>query len=341
MFMKKEPIKIIDSTLRDGSHAIRHQLSREAISAYCEKVDGSGIHAVVVGHGNGLGASSIQVGLSAISDGEMLSAARQALKKTKLGAFFLAGFATIEDDLAPALALGVDMVCVASHCTEADVTQQYISYLSERSVEVYGVLMMYHLTTKEVLLEEAKKMVSYGAQGILIMDSAGASTPPLVRETISHLVEHLDVPVGFHGHDNLAMAVGHSYMAIESGATIIDGTTRGFGAGAGNCQLEALVALLQKSGIPVDVDLYALLDASEDVVRGIMTKPQETDAISIVSGMAGVFSGFKMPVLRAAERFGIDARDLFMELGKRKVVGGQEDIVIEVAMELAEKNAQK
>jgi 4-hydroxy 2-oxovalerate aldolase len=212
--------------------------------------------------------------------------------------------------------------------------EQYISYVVEQKKEAYGILMMYHMTTKERLLEEAKKMVSYGACGIIIMDSAGASTPALVKDTVSYLVEHLPVPIGFHAHNNLGMAVAHTWMALEAGARIVDGTVRGFGAGAGNCQIEVLVALLKKMGYDIPADLYALMDASE-VVAGIMTRPQEIDSVSIASGMAGVFSGFSLPVKRAAERFGVDPRDIFMELGKRRVVGGQEDMVIEVAMELA------
>lgn len=328
---------IFDSTLRDGQHAIAHQLSAEQAREYCRAIDGSGVYTVIVGHGNGLGASSIQVGLSATPDIELITAARTELKKTKLGVFILPGFGTIKNDLAPALAAGVDLVCVASHCTEANVTKQYIEYAVKKNKEVFGILMMYHLTTKERLLEEAQKMVTYGAQGIIIMDSAGSSTPQLVKDTITHLTAHLNVPIGFHAHNNLGMAIGNTMIALEAGATIADGTLRGFGAGAGNCQLETLVALLQKTGVDVGVNLYQLMDASDQVVAKIMKKPQEIDSVSITSGLAGVFSGFALPVKRAAAEFGIDPRDIFIELGRRRVVGGQEDMVIEVAMELAKK----
>lgn len=325
-----------DSTLRDGSHAISHTLTAEQVARYCRTVDTAGVHAVMVGHGNGLGASSVQVGQSATPDRDLLEAARRELKKTKLGVFILPGFGTIKYDLAPAIQLGVEVVHVASHCTEADVTEQYITYCAGQGVEVYGILMMYHMTTKERLLAEAEKMVRYGARGIVLMDSAGASTPALVKETISFLTELLPVPVGFHAHDNLGMAVAHTWMALEAGATMVDGTMRGFGAGAGNCQIEVLVALLKKMGYDIPLDLYALMDAS-DVVATIMRKPQEIDAVSIASGMAGVFSGFALPVKRAAATYNIDPRDIFIELGKRRVVGGQEDMVLEVAHELASK----
>lgn len=326
-----------DSTLRDGSHAVRHQLGLEAIRDYCRMVDDAGLYTVIVGHGNGLGASSLQLGFSSHSDKEMLSAARQELRKTRLGVFLLPGFGTIKDDLAPALDLGVDLVCVASHCTEADTTKQHIEYVRSRGKEAYGILMMYHRASKEKLLEEAQKMQDYGAQGIILMDSAGASTPEMVSGTIKHLTENLAVPVGFHGHNNLSMAVANSLLALESGATIIDATSRGFGAGAGNCQLEALVALMQKEGMPANVDLYKLLDASENVIAKVMTQPQEISSVSIVSGLAGVFSGFAPHVKDAAARFNVDPRDIFLELGKLKVVGGQEDTIVKVAMNLAER----
>lgn len=328
-------LMIFDSTLRDGQHAISHQLNVEQVEKYCRAIDKAGEYVVMVGHGNGIGASSLQVGISATPDLELLAVARKELKQTRLGIFVLPGFATIKNDLAPAIKLGVDLVCVAAHCTEADVTQQYIKYAVDSGKEVYGVLMMYHMTTKERLLEEAKKMVSYGAQGIVIMDSAGASTPALVKETISHLVENLSVPVGFHAHNNLGMAVAHTWMALEAGARIADGTLRGFGPGAGNCPIEVLVALLKKMGYDIFVNLDILMDVSDQIVAGFMKKSLEIDSISIASGLAGVFSVFTLPVKRAAERFGVDPRAIFMELGKRRVVGGQEDVVIEVAMELA------
>ncbi|MEI7498649.1 MAG: 4-hydroxy-2-oxovalerate aldolase [Candidatus Falkowbacteria bacterium] len=323
-----------DSTLRDGSHAVRHQIELESIKDYCELIDNAGLHTVIVGHGNGLGASSLQVGLSAHTDEEMLKIARKSLQKTKLGVFMLPGFGTIKDDLEPAIKIGVDLVCVGTHCTEADVSRQYIEYVSESGLDVYGVLMMYHRASKEKLLEEAQKMQDYGAMGVILMDSAGASTPQMVSAAIKYLADNLKVAVGFHAHNNLSMAVSNSLLAIENGATIIDATIKGFGAGAGNCQLEALVALLEKCGKPSGVNLYNVLDVGDKVVSKIMTKPPEVSSLSIISGMAGVFSGFSNHVIAAAERFDVDARDIFIELGKLKVVGGQEDSIVRVAMKL-------
>jgi 4-hydroxy 2-oxovalerate aldolase len=328
-----------DSTLRDGSHAIAHKFSAAQISEYCRAADSIGFHTIIVGHGNGLGASSLQVGLAALSDTEMISAARRELKRTKLGVFLLPGFGTIKDDLCPALDQGVDLVCVASHCTEADVTLQHIRYVRSRGKEVYGVLMMHHLTTPARLVEEARKMESAGALGIIIMDSAGGSTPEMVDERIRALCAGLRIRVGFHAHDNLGLAVANSYTALRAGATIIDGTVRGFGPSAGNCRLEVMAGLLRAEGIETGLQLYNLLDVSEEIVSKFMPRPQQISSISLISGLAGVFSGFTPHVQRAAERFGVDPRDIFLELGRRKILAGQEDYIVDVAAELAEKKA--
>lgn len=330
-------VKFFDSTLRDGSHAIAHRLTADDVRKYCRAIDGSGVHAAIVGHGNGLGASSLQVGLSKTPDAILLEAAREELKRTKLGVLIFPGFGTIDDDLKPALALGTDVVLVAAHCTESDLTAQYISFVRTQKKEAYGMLMMYHMTTKDRLLAEAKKMEGYGAQGILLMDSAGASTPALVKETVTHLAANLSVPVGFHAHNNLGMAVAHTWLALEAGAKIVDGTMKGFGAGAGNCALEVLTALLQKMDYKTPTDLYKLMDAGEELERSVMKKPQEVSSVSIASALAGVFSGFARPAKRAAEMYGVDARDIFKILGERRIIVGQEDMVFEIAMELAKK----
>ncbi|MFA6357102.1 MAG: 4-hydroxy-2-oxovalerate aldolase [Candidatus Omnitrophota bacterium] len=334
-------IIFFDSTLRDGSHAIGHQLSAGNIKEYCRQIDDAGLYTTIVGHGNGLGASSLQVGLSAITDKDMLKCARKELKKTKLGVFLIPGFGTINDDINPAIDVGVDLFCVATHCTEADVTRQHIEYLRKKNKETYGVLMMYHMTSKEKLVEEALKMQSYGAQGVIIMDSAGASTPEMVSDTVSYLSQNIEIKLGFHAHNNLGLAVANSLIAIQNGVLIIDGTLRGFGAGAGNCQLEVLIGLLLKIGISTNLDLYRMMDVSDNIVAKIMKKPQEISSISLISGIAGVFSGFANHVKQAAERFKVDPRDIFMELGKRKMVAGQEDFIVDVAMYLASKKGSE
>ena len=328
-------LMFFDSTLRDGSHAVKHQFSKENIEDYCMAIDGSGMYTVIVGHGNGLGASSLQVGLSKLTDHEMIITGRENLEKTKLGIYMIPGFGTMRDDLIPAIQDGVDVFKIGCHCTEADTTKQHIQYLCERGKETYGVLMMFHMASKEKIIEEARKMQSYGAKGVILMDSSGTATPDMVQQTISGLCDALDFHIGFHAHNNMGMAVANAYFAIQEGATIIDGTLRGFGAGAGNCQLEALAALLEKSNIKTGLNLYRILDASEQVMPKLMGREFGQDPLSIVSGMSGVFSAFKIHVIKAANEFHVDPRDIFVELGKRKAVGGQEDMIIEIAEKLS------
>jgi len=237
--------------------------------------------------------------------------------------------------------MGIQVLMVACHCTEANVTKQHIQYGVRQGIETYGILMMSHMISGEELLEQAKKMQEYGALGVLIMDSAGAYLPQDVRRKISTLVQGLDIEVGFHAHNNMGFAVANSVTAIESGASFIDATCRGLGAGAGNCQMEVLVAVLHKMGIQTGLDLYTLLDNSEQIIAPIMKKPIEINSVTLVSGIAGVFSGFAPHVEKAANKFGVDPRDIFMELGKRKVVAGQEDIIIDVASYLKQKKDLK
>ncbi len=328
-------ILINDVTLRDGNHAIAHKMTADQITAYCLAADAAAIPVVEVGHGIGLGASSLQVGESAIDDETMLKTARANLVHSKLGIHVTPGFATINKDLIKALDLGVDIVRVAAHCTEADVTQRHINYVRSRGREVFGVLMMSHMTSKETLAEEGQKMESYGAEGVMIFDSAGAMLPPQVCEKVKEMVDRLTIPVGFHAHNNLGMAVANSIAAAEAGATIIDGSARGFGAGAGNAQLEVLVAVLEKMGYSTGIDLYKVLDASDIAETSLMKEIPSIRSLSIVNGLSGVVSTFLTPVKRISSEYKVDPRDVFFELGKRKVVAGQEDIIIEVASELA------
>ena len=331
----KQRISIIDSTLRDGSHALRHQLSADTITQYCRSAEVARIPLVMVGHGNGLGASSFQVGRALLSDRDMIIAACAELRTTKLGAFLLPGYGTIRDDVEPMIDLGLKVLMIASHCTEANVTRQHIEYAVRKKITAYGVLMMCHRISPEELLVQAHLMQEYGASGIILMDSAGALLPAEASARVEKLVGGLNIQVGFHAHNNLGMAIANSVAAVEAGATIIDATTRGLGAGAGNCQLEVIVGVLQKMGYPIDLDLYQLMDISDTIVARIMPKPQEIGSIELVSGLAGVFSGFAPHVRDAAKQFGVDPRDIFMELGKRKVVAGQEDMIIDVAAEIS------
>lgn len=334
-------ILVTDVTLRDGNHAVAHQLGVAQMAAYAAAADAAGLAIVEVGHGNGIGASSMQVGESAISDASMLATVREQLKHARMSVHVIPGFATINKDLRPAIEAGVDVVRVASHCTEADITERHISFARNMGKEVYGVLMMSHMAPKEVLLEEARKMEQYGAEGVVLMDSAGAYLPVDVREKIGHLAEGLSIPVGFHAHNNLGLAIGNSLAAAEAGAYILDGTARGFGAGAGNAQLEALVAVMDKMGYETGVDLYGVLDAADLCERELAKVIPTIKSTSIVSGLSGVFSAFAKPVDRISREYGVDPRDVFFALGRRAVVGGQEDLIIEVARDLAVSGAQR
>ena len=334
-------ILISDPTLRDGNHAVRHQLSRESFVAYCKAAEAAGVPIVEVGHGNGLGASSMLVGECRLTDEEILTLSRAHLTKSRLAIHVIPGFATITHDLTKALELGVDVFRIASHCTEADITDRHIAYVRQAGKEAYGVLMMSHMASPAILLEEAKKMESYGAEAVIIMDSAGAYFPNDVTERISTLVDGLSIPVGFHGHNNLGMAVINSVSAVNAGATIIDGTIRGFGAGAGNTQLEVLVAVFDRLGFETDIDLYKILDAADIAEKEFNPSAAYISPMSIVSGLSGVFSGFAKPVAQAAKEYNVDGRDIFFGLGKRNAVAGQESLIFEVARALAAKNTAK
>lgn len=328
-------ITLHDATLRDGNHAIRHQLDCEDVELYCKAAESAGIAAVEVGHGNGLGASSFQVGLARLSDDEILKIARKSLRNSMLAVHMMPGFATISRDLGPALDIGVDLVRLGTHCTEADVSERHIRYVVGRGKKAVGSLMMSHMANKFKLLEEAKKMQDYGASGVSLYDSAGFYLPTDVEEKVSFLVENLEIEVGFHAHNNLGMAIANSVIAVNSGASIIDGAIVGFGAGAGNAQLEVLVAVFGKLGIETGVNLYKVLDCASFARSKFVTSPPSISPTSIVSGLAGVFSGFSKHVDKAAKEYQVDPRDIFFELGKRNVIGGQEDLILEVAENLS------
>ncbi|MCH0538904.1 4-hydroxy-2-oxovalerate aldolase [Streptomyces sp. MUM 203J] len=332
-------VVIHDPTLRDGQHAVRHRLGAAALRGYAEAADAAGIPVVEVGHGNGLGASSLQVGEAAVSDDEMLATVREALRTSRMGVFMLPGWGT-SDDLRKALKHGADVVRVGVHCTEASLAERHLGFLREEGAEAHCVLMMSHMASPAELAEQAVQAVGHGAQAVGIMDSAGHFLPQDVGERIAAIRGAVDVPVIFHGHDNLGMAVANSVAAAEAGAGIIDGCARGFGAGAGNTQLEVLVPVLERTGYSTGIDLYALLDAAEYAERELMPAPPVTGSLSIVSGLAGVFSGFKHQVLDLSARAGVDPRDVFFELGRRQAIAGQEDLIVDVVAGLAARTGE-
>ena len=332
---KVTKVLVSDPSLRDGNHAVSHQLSAEQIAKYCRAAEKARIPIVEVGHGNGLGASSLQVGLAKIDDEVMLRTARENLVNSKLGIHIIPGFGTIKRDLERARDLGVDVVRVASHCSEADLTERHIRFCRTNGITVFGVLMMSHMISAQLLAEEAKKLENYGAEAVLLMDSAGYYLPSDVTERIGALMDNLSIPVGFHAHNNLGMAIANSVTAMECGATILDGCSRGFGAGAGNAQLEVLVAVLHRMGIETGIDLYGMLDAADMAEQELLKEIPRISSLSVVSGLAGVFSGFSKHVQRLSTEYNIDPRDVFFELGRRRIIAGQEDLIIEVAAEIA------
>ncbi|MGE5827274.1 MAG: 4-hydroxy-2-oxovalerate aldolase [Micromonosporaceae bacterium] len=329
-----KPIQIHDPSLRDGHHAVRHNLGADQLRAYARAADAAGIPVVEVGHGNGLGASSLQVGQARLSDDEMLSITREALTNSKMAVFLLPGWGTVQD-IKNAIAHEVDLVRIGTHCTEGSLAERHLGFLRDEGVEAHSVLLMSHMASPDRLAEECALLVEFGATGVGIMDSAGHFLPVDVTERIQAMRAAVDVPVMFHGHNNLGMAVANSIAAAEAGAEILDACARGFGAGAGNTQLEVLVPVLERLGYRTGIDLYRLLDAADIAERELMPKPPTIDSISIVSGLAGVFSGFKNPVLDISAREGVDPRDVFFELGRRQVVAGQEDLIVDVALALS------
>jgi len=331
-------VTIYDPTLRDGQHAVRHQVGAAALRAYAAAADAARIPVVEVGHGNGLGASSLQVGLAALSDDEMLSTVREELRHSRMGVFMLPGWGT-SDDLRKALAHGADVVRIGVHCTETSLAERHLGFLRDSGAEAQCVLMMSHMATPEQLAEHAAQAVGYGAQAVGIMDSAGSFLPVDVGERIGAMRQAVGTPLIFHGHNNLGMAVANSLAAAQAGAQIIDGCARGFGAGAGNTQLEVLVPVLERSGFSTGIDLYALLDAAEVAARDLAPTPPVIEPLGVVSGLAGVFSGFKHQVLDHASRAGVDPRDVFFDLGRRQAIAGQEDLIIAVVEELSARKA--
>ncbi|MGW0896323.1 4-hydroxy-2-oxovalerate aldolase [Streptomyces goshikiensis] len=323
-------LTVHDATLRDGQHAVRHQLDVPQLRAYAGAASAAGVPVVEVGHGNGLGASSRQIGYARLDDATMLETVREALTgASRMGVFMVPGWGT-GADIRQAAGCGADVVRIAAHCTEANVMRRHLGIVRELGLEAQAVLLMSHMTSAARLAEECRRAVEYGAQAVGIMDSAGHYLPADVTERIGATVAAVDVPVIFHGHNNLSMAVANSIAAVESGARVIDACARGFGAGAGNTSIEALVAVLHRSGHQTGIGLPALLRAADVAHDRLMAGPPVIDSVSLASGLAGVFSGFKPRVLAAAGAAGVDPLEVFAELGRRQVVAGQEDLIDEV-----------
>lgn len=329
-------VRIIDTTLRDGMHAVSHQFSPEDMAAIAQALDEAGIDTIEIGHGDGLGGSSFQYGFSKATDEDYLKAVSSVIKKSKLDVLILPGIG-IEEDIERAAKYNAKVVRVATHVTEADIGEQHIKIAKSYGMEAVGFLMMSHMAPPEKVAEQAKLFESYGADMIYVTDSAGAMVPSQVKARIEAVKAAVQLPIGFHGHNNLGLAAGNSIAAFEAGATSIDGTIRGLGAGAGNTPTEVLVAIFDKLKVKTDVDLYKIMDVAEDIVAPRMHRPQVIDRASLTLGWAGVYGSFLLHTFRAAQKFKVEPRDILVEMGKRKAVGGQEDLIIEVAYDLSNK----
>lgn len=327
-------IIITDSSLRDGNHAVKHTINLDQIKRYCQFADQAGIPIVEVGHGNGLGASSLLIGLSPYTDQEILSTARENLKRSKLGIHIIPGIATVKKDIEPAIDLGVDVFRVATHCTEATLSKSHIEYLKSKDKTVLGVLMMSALADTKTLVENAKVMEEYGAEAVIIMDSTGTYLPKDVYERVGELKDVLSVDVGFHAHDNLGLAIANSLAAANTGAKYIDACIRGFGAGAGNAHLEMLIPVLEKSGYQIDIDFQKVIIEADKVMDYLVQVAPVSTPVNVLTGLNRLFSGFEKPIIKASKLFGIEYSSLIFELGNRKLVAGQEDLILEVAQKL-------
>ena len=329
-------IRITDSSLRDGSHAKGHQFDTGMVRDIVSGLDRAGMPVIEVTHGDGLGGSSFNYGFGLEDERVLIAAAVEAADRAKIAALMLPGLGT-KDDIVAVADLGVSVIRIATHCTEADIADQHFGLARERGLETVGFLMMAHSQPPEVLAAQARRMVDAGCQCVYVVDSAGAMVLEQVSDRVEAMVAEIggEAQVGFHAHENLALGVANSILAHRAGATQIDACTRRFGAGAGNTPSEALVAVCDKLGIRTGIDVLAMFDVAEDVVRPIMDGEPALDRLALIMGYAGVYSSFLRHAYRAAERYGVSGADILLECGERRLVGGQEDQIIEIAVGLA------
>jgi len=332
-----QQIVIHDVTLRDGNHALRHRESRELVHDYCLLANASAVDYVEVGHGNGLGASSALVGFSMETDEVLLTTARAALTNKKLAVHSMPGFATVDRDVRPAIDFGVDLFRIGTHVTESDTAAKHLAFVRESGKEAVAVLMMSHMATIERLVEECRKVESYGAGSVVIMDSSGHFTPKDVTERISAIRDGVGIGVGFHAHNNLGVGIANALAAVNAGATTVDASSIALGAGAGNAQLECLVAVLANEYPSGDLgDLTPFLKMSALIQERAPDHLPKITSTSVISALAGVFSGYAPQVQAIAEELELDPARLWRELGSRNVVAGQESIIREIARDLME-----
>ena len=341
MNLKGRQVTVHDMTLRDGMHPKRHQMTLEQMKTIACGLDLAGVPLIEVTHGDGLGGSSVNYGFPAHTDEAYLGAVIPLMKQAKISALLIPGIGTV-DHLLMAKDLGVNTIRVATHCTEADVSEQHIKKARELGMDTVGFLMMAHMASPEKLVEQALLMEGYGANCVYVTDSAGHMLPDDVTARLGAVRQALKpaTELGFHGHHNLAMGIANSLAAVEVGAQRIDAAAAGLGAGAGNTPMEVFIAVCDRMGIETGVDVFKIQDVAEDLVVPIMDHVIRIDRDSLTLGYAGVYSSFLLFAKRAGEKYGVPSRDLLVELGRRGMVGGQEDMIEDTAMTMAHQRAQ-